>query len=137
MNVAELIRAHEGLRLKPYRCTAGYLSIGYGRNLDSVGISELEAESMLQQDISAASRWLLEVLPWSFGLDAPRHAALLDLRFNLGPGGLLGFRKFLAAAARADWPRAAQELRESLWYGQVGVRAPRIVGMIETGEWPK
>jgi hypothetical protein len=29
---AQLIR-HEGLRLKPYRCTAGKLTIGIGRNL--------------------------------------------------------------------------------------------------------
>ena len=29
----QLVR-HEGLRLKPYRCTAGKLTIGYGRNLD-------------------------------------------------------------------------------------------------------
>jgi len=32
---AQLVR-HEGLRLKPYRCTAGKLTIGYGRNLDFV-----------------------------------------------------------------------------------------------------
>ncbi len=29
---AQLVR-HEGLRLKPYRCTAGKLTIGIGRNL--------------------------------------------------------------------------------------------------------
>jgi len=29
----------EALRLKPYRCTAGKLTIGVGRNLDDRGIS--------------------------------------------------------------------------------------------------
>ena len=29
---AQLVR-HEGLKLKPYRCTAGKLTIGIGRNL--------------------------------------------------------------------------------------------------------
>ncbi|NBW16869.1 MAG: lysozyme, partial [Caulobacteraceae bacterium] len=33
------IRLHEGERLKPYRCTAGKLTIGVGRNLDDRGIT--------------------------------------------------------------------------------------------------
>ncbi len=136
MSITELIKAHEGLRLKAYKCTAGYTTIGYGRNLDTNGISEIEAEAMLQQDITECRRWLAEVIPWSTQLDPARSAALTDLRYNLGATKLLGFRKFLAAMSRGDWSRAAQELRESIWYGQVGRRAPRITGMIETGEWP-
>ena len=42
---------HEGLRLKPYKCTSGALTIGYGRNLDARGITEAEAEMMLSHDI--------------------------------------------------------------------------------------
>ncbi len=37
---AQLVR-HEGLKLKPYRCTAGKLTIGIGRNLDNCGISHV------------------------------------------------------------------------------------------------
>ena len=47
---AQLVR-HEGLRLKPYRCTAGKLTIGIGRNLDDRGISLKEAYAMLERDI--------------------------------------------------------------------------------------
>lgn len=49
----DLIR-DEGLRLKPYHCTAGKLTIGYGRNLDDNGISEEEALSMLRNDIATS-----------------------------------------------------------------------------------
>ena len=42
---------HEGLRLKPYRDSVGILSIGVGRNLDDVGISEDEAMVLLGNDI--------------------------------------------------------------------------------------
>ena len=38
------LRAHEGLRLKAYQCTADKTTIGYGRNLDDKGISNEEAE---------------------------------------------------------------------------------------------
>ena len=35
--------ADEGIRLKPYLCPAGKTTIGVGRNLDDVGITEAEA----------------------------------------------------------------------------------------------
>ena len=36
--IKEQLVRHEGLRLKPYRCTAGKLTIGIGRNLDGRSI---------------------------------------------------------------------------------------------------
>lgn len=136
MNAIELIKGHEGLRLRMYQCTAGYWTIGYGHNLEVNGISEAAAELILSDDVSGVRAALTANLPWFVQLDEVRQAALVDLCFNLGWQGLGRFRRFLAAMGRSDWPLAAQELRQSLWYGQVGRRAPRIVGMIETGQWP-
>ena len=56
------IKRHEGLRLFPYNDTTGHLSIGYGRNLTSNGISTQEAEIMLKSDIGAA-RHYFDLLP--------------------------------------------------------------------------
>jgi len=42
---------HEGLRLKPYHCPAGKLTIGVGRNLEDKGITEEEAVMLLENDI--------------------------------------------------------------------------------------
>ncbi|HAC30701.1 MAG TPA: lysozyme, partial [Marinobacter hydrocarbonoclasticus] len=46
------LKRHEGLRLKPYLDTASSprLTIGYGRNLEDVGISRDEADFMLDND---------------------------------------------------------------------------------------
>ncbi|MDY0127369.1 MAG: hypothetical protein RBR69_04500 [Candidatus Cloacimonadaceae bacterium] len=41
--IKEQLVRHEGLRLKPYRCTAGKLTIGIGRNLNDCGITQSEA----------------------------------------------------------------------------------------------
>ena len=49
--IKEQLVRHEGLRLKPYRCTAGKLTIGIGRNLDDCGISKTEAYVLLENDI--------------------------------------------------------------------------------------
>ena len=47
----------EGLRLKPYRCSAGKLTIGYGRNLEDVGIDEKEASMMFERDWAQAEAY--------------------------------------------------------------------------------
>lgn len=137
MNVVDLIKDHEGLMLRPYHCSAGKLTLGYGRNIEQRGITLEEAEYLLANDIRECREALTRDYSWFAALDEARQGAMVDLRFNLGARGLAGFPKFLAAMGRGDWPRAAQELRQSRWYGQVARRAPRIVGMIESGEWPQ
>lgn len=130
--VAELIR-DEGIRLKPYRCTAGRLTIGCGRNLDDVGISEDEARVLLANDIEKCKAQLNKALPWWVLLDDVRKRALINLCFNLGIGGLLGFKNTLAAIKAKDWPRASAGLLSSKWATQVGPRAQRIAKMMRTG----
>ena len=47
MNIHQLkkqLTRHEGKRAYPYRCPAGKLSIGVGRNLEDKGLSEEEIE---------------------------------------------------------------------------------------------
>ena len=49
--LANQLIKHEGLRLTPYRCPAGRLTIGIGRNLEDKGITEKEAVMLLKNDI--------------------------------------------------------------------------------------
>lgn len=135
--IDRLLRLNEDVKLKPYRCAAGKLTIGVGRNLDDVGISEAESEMLLANDIARVQAELHTLAPWAAHLDAVRHAVLVDMCFNLGAAGLAKFRRFLAAMERADWPDAATELRNSKWWHQVGDRGPRAERMVLTGRWPK
>lgn len=135
MNVRDLIIRHEGLMLKPYQCTAGKTSIGVGRNLDDVGITEEEAMMMLERDIAVATTECRKY-PWFDGLDVVRRAAVIDLMFNLGAKRFASFVKFRQAMSQGNWEWAADELRSSRWHGQVGDRAKRIERMVICGEWP-
>jgi lysozyme len=92
----DMIKQHEGLRLKPYHCTADKLTIGYGRNLEDRGITNDEAEYMLRNDIQLCYQEL-DCFSWFKDLDEPRQYALVDLCFNMGLPVLLKFRKALAA----------------------------------------
>ena len=58
--------------------------------------------------------------------------ALTNMSFNLG-NRLGQFHLFLNAVSSHDWPRAAAEMRNSLWYKQVGARGERLAKEIETG----
>ncbi len=110
---AQLVR-HEGLRLKPYRCTAGKLTIGIGRNLDDCGISQTEAYVILENDIPRSGRGqaqnceqqLLDEIPEIYnGLDKVRKSVLLNICFNLGIGGLRSFNNTLALIACGSNPK--------------------------------
>lgn len=130
---AELERDEE-LRLKPYRDSLGNLSIGIGRNLDDEGISRHEALMMLANDIDKRVRLLDEHLPWWRSLDEVRSRVIVNMCFNLGIGGLLGFRRMLAALKAGDYDTAADEMADSKWARQVGDRAVRLVAMMRAGQ---
>ena len=58
------IKSREGLMLEPYKCPAGYATIGYGHLIterDSSllgGITEKQADSLLRQDLNYSKRWV-------------------------------------------------------------------------------
>lgn len=126
---------HEGLKLRPYRCTAGKLTIGVGRNLEDRGISKAEALYLLDNDIEQVTTELSRRLPWFLDLDEPRRAVLIDMGMNMGVGGLMTFKRALAALGRGHYAEAAREMKDSNWYHQVGSRGIRLVEQMRTGEW--
>ena len=129
----EMLIRHEGLRLFPYRCSEGYLTIGVGRNLESKGISEDEAKQMLSNDLKEVTKDLLDI----FGGDAPlseaRSKALCDMRFQLGASGFRSFSSMIQAVKDQDWDRAADEALNSLWAQQTPERAQEIAEMLRNG----
>ncbi len=128
-----LIKAHEGLRLKPYSDSLGILTIGYGRNLEK-GISQLEADNLFENDLIDAEAAVLDVFGREiFSIEEKRLAVLLDLAFNLGASRLKKFVKFIEAVKANDWQKAADELVDSLWFKQVGTRGPGNVNLLRQG----
>lgn len=124
----------EGLRLKPYRDTVGKLTIGVGRNLDDVGISEEEARQLLANDVERTVAGLDAALPWWRQLDPVRGRVIVNMAFNVGVDGLLKFHNTLAAVQTGNYVGAANGMLSSRWATQVGERAKRLSAMMATGE---
>ena len=95
VDVKHQLRKDEGVgpvvngRLMPYKDSLGYLTIGYGRCLDKVGISRDEAERLLENDVSSFVSLCIQNIPFYGKLDAVRQSVLANMAFNLGINGLL------------------------------------------------
>lgn len=130
--LAELKR-DEGVRLKPYTDTVGKLTIGVGRNLTDVGISDDECTALLQNDVARTVAALDKSLPWWRSLDPVRQRVLVNMAFNLGMAGLLTFKNTLSAMQSGAYAAAASGMLASKWAVQVGARAERLADMMRTG----
>lgn len=126
---------HEGLRLFPYECTSGKLTIGVGRNLSDRGISMEEAMAMLDRDIRECADDCVLILgrkAWD-RLSEARQRVLVDMRYNLGPKGLRNFVRTLAAIREQRYYDAAAHMIDSKWAKQVKTRAIRLSKMMREG----
>ncbi len=134
-NLLDQLKRHEGMELKPYKCTSDKLTIGIGRNLEDVGISEKEAEMLLQNDVQQVTAQLKEKFPWVLQLDEVRFAALINFTFNVGIGTASKFVNAMALLKAGNYDMAADEFLDSRWAKQVGQRALEVTEQIRTGEW--
>ena len=124
----------EGRRNQIYLDTVGKWSGGVGRNLTDKGFSEDEIDLMLANDIAEAADSLDRVFPmWRTDLSERRRRLLLNFVFNLGESRAREFKKMWAALQLHNYEEAAKEMRDSKWAGQVGVRADRLIEMMEQG----
>lgn len=128
------IKRHEGVRLEPYFCTAGKLTIGIGRNLDDVGISEKEAEFMLMNDLTKVIDQAKQY-SWYEGLNDPRKAVILNMIFNMGANGFSKFKKTHKFIEEGDYTEASLEMLNSKWADMVKRRSIELSRQMETGEW--
>jgi lysozyme len=142
----EMIKRHEGLRLSPYPCTKGKMTIGYGWNLSNALPSSISsylnvhgeitadiADKLLNISIDTAIRQAWAIFPQFGGFSERRQMALVDFIFNVGAETALKFKKALTAIYSGDWSKAADEFQDSAWFRQVGDRGREIVNMIREG----
>ena len=127
------LKQKEGLRLKPYTDTHGWLTVGYGRNLSANGISILTAEQMLDEDIIRAQRDVQRYLPWVNDIAPARQDAFYHLAFWIGIGSLLRFTKMIGAAHSGDWETASNELLNSALNNDIPERTQEIAARLLNG----
>ena len=134
----EMIKRHEGVEKHCYRCSAGYLTIGVGRNVDpedGLGLTDDEVDYLLNNDIVRVVKELGGEYRWFTDLNDARRDAMIDICFNLGATRLRLFKNALSAMSEEDYDTAADEFLNSRWAEQVKGRATELAEMIRTGEY--
>jgi lysozyme len=133
--LTETIKKHEGFRAKAYTDTVGKLTIGYGRNLDDVGISQDEASFLLAKDIGRAIREAYGIFGETIfeNLSDIRQEVIVNMIFNMGVGKFSEFKNFIAAVREGESQRAHDEMLDSVWAKQVKSRAHELAEMFLKG----
>ncbi len=124
--VIDQIKFDEGFRHKSYQCSAGKLTIGYGRNIEDNGITQEEADYLLMNDIRNTKKELSRAFDWFASLSSIRQGVLINMCFNLGLPTLLKFKSMIYALSIRDYNEAAVQMLDSRWARQVGDRAKRL-----------
>ena len=126
MSVIDDLKRHEGFRSHPYHCSEGFLTIGYGLNLDD-GISEQLAAKILEWTVQERESALSGMLSFWDNLTPARKDVFLNMAFNLGIPRFLGFKKMLIAAQDGDITGVCREMQDSKWARQVKGRADDLI----------
>ena len=131
--LAKQLEIDEGRRSKLYKCSAGKLSIGVGRNLEDRGLRDSEIDLMLDNDIAEAIQTARKLFPGFERLSDVRKAVLCNIAFQLGETRLSAFRGVRAAVEAQAWSLAADEMLDSAWSKQTPKRAVRLAEQMRNG----
>ena len=133
--VAQLKR-HEGVREYAYQDSLGYWTIGVGRLIDKKKGGRLrpdEIDYLLANDIQEACEGIRGALPWFDKLTVARQQVLVNMTFNMGLKGVLGFKNTLKMIENGQYDAAADAMLKSKWATQVGRRAVELSEQMRRG----
>ena len=145
----EMLKRHEGFRATCSRCTAGKLTIGFGYNLDANplhlskstvdeiikdGITVKYAEDILRAMVNDITKTLQVKVEGFEKLDSARRWVLINMCYNMGLSGLLGFKNTLNLIHKGNYESAAYNMMQSKWAAQVKGRASELASIMKNGK---
>lgn len=152
---SKLIEGNEGRRAFSYTDSVGKATVGVGYNLDQPGAREeiedlginysflrrgdidLEPrhqDTLRDRYIGRALNTVAESLPTFDSLSGGRQAAVVDMAYQLGPGGFKSFNRMITAISIGDFEEAARQIEDSkYWREDAPARARRSAEAMRTG----
>lgn len=131
------LRGDEGYEECVYKDSLGFYTIGIGFLVDprkkGAGLRPEEISFILKNRIGLIARELDLKLSWWRTLNPDRQRILLNMAFQMGVDGLLGFKNTLAMVKAGDFNSAADGMLHSLWAQQTPKRAKRLSDRMRAG----
>lgn len=136
---ADLAR-EEGKVLKVYPDHLGKLTVGighlivkgdpeYGKPKDTP-ITEERCTELFRKDVERTAKGLFEAVPWLHDHPQDVQRALINMAFQLGVAGLVGFRNTMTYIRRREYRVARENALQSLWARQTPARANRVLTLL-------
>lgn len=133
--------SYKNSKFYPYRDMKGNFTIGYGhylgrKNSDAIkyrnGITEREAQKMLIKDMQRTYDDLTLLLQRknASNLTKEQQRVLYDMAFTMGVDKLDKFTKLWNSVRHENHRKFKKEIKESLWYKQVGNRAEILLSSL-------
>lgn len=143
------IKAEEGEKLQSYLDSLGYWTIGIGILIDprkggdpapfglelrfGATITQAQSDILFNKHLDEKLAQLDARLPWWRKLDDVRQRVLVNMAFQMGINGLLGFENTLDMVESGDYQGAADGMLHSKWAAQTPARAKRLSDRMRTG----
>ena len=136
--VSHLYDDATGRALSKGSTIVGYPTIGVGFMLDREkggGLRREEIEFILSNRLKLLEKDIGRRIEFYYRLSTERRAVLINMAFQMGLDGLMGFKNTLAMISNGDYARAAEAMLDSKWARQTPVRARRMARQMESGKW--
>jgi GH24 family phage-related lysozyme (muramidase) len=152
--IKDWIEQWEDRRSEVYPDSAGHPTIGVGFNLDrndakeqiealgldydavrngTQSLTDAQIDQLFNHDLDTAIAGAREDVSNFDDLPDDKQQVVIDMVFNLGASGFAEFSNTIDAIENNDWSRAADEMENSAWFGQVGDRAEADVNLMRDG----
>ena len=146
MSLIENIKAHEGCSARIYKDSVGKATVGYGFLVSALSPDELKlnggkiepmsrevAEKILNLKVSKLKKRVFQCLPWLESKPQSVQDTLIEMAYQLGLAGLMGFHHTLGCIEAGDYAQATRNLRASLLYRQTPKRVEDYIRGLRDG----
>lgn len=115
-----------GAKIIPGYTLKGHPTIGFGRCLDTNGLSYAEGRAMLNSDVEFCLTVCSNYLPFFDSLSEVRQRVISNMVYQLGLGGFMNFDALIKAIEISDWHGARDAMLNSVWARRMPARANKL-----------
>ena len=123
------IKKNEGFSITPYSDQLGYKTIGFGHLIkgnEKIFFTKKFLNNLFENDFNNA------LMQYSKIFKQKNHSMkekelLIEMIYQLGPRGVLGFKKMIYHIDKGNKYMACLEMMQSLWYKQTPERVKNLI----------
>ena len=115
MSLIDDIKNHEGFSSVVYKCTAGYDTIGYGKRVKYLKVTQEQSEEWLKEDLENLKYVLADKYAWFLPSPQEVKDIVMNMAYQLGPTSFSKFKRTIKLFKNKDYEGASIDMLDSKW----------------------